>query len=206
VLSVEDDGYIDPAVLAGGYLAAARDTGSVDALSGTTATELLLDGSSRVCGVRTCNSNHPEIEADVVIDAAGAWAGLLAVNAGLMQGLPMAPTRSHYWISKPMAPSLSLSSRSHPLGTQLVLPIGAYTRPEGFGMLLGIQESLSQTYDQRELPIEPTVHQMIASEQDRAEASHSPSPSPFLLTIGLAPLLTNESNRMNECVRILGTG
>ena len=82
-----------------------------------------------------------------MIDAAGAWAAILSERAGY--ALPMAPVRSHYWITE----RGTGGGGDHPV---TVLPdVAAYTRPETGGLLLGIQEPNSATFDARDLPDDP---------------------------------------------------
>jgi 4-methylaminobutanoate oxidase (formaldehyde-forming) len=55
----------------------------------------ILRNGKQITGVKTA---HGDISASLVIDAAGVWAGIKARELGI--GLPMAPVRSHYWISE----------------------------------------------------------------------------------------------------------
>ena len=90
-----DDGFIDPYLFAQFYARAAKKHGAV-LKTGIEVTALQKSGN-RITGVQTLQG---EISAGCVIDAAGPWAGLIALEAGWH--LPMAPVRSHYWItSKP---------------------------------------------------------------------------------------------------------
>ncbi len=76
------DGYIRPLAILAGYLADARRRG-VRTLWNTEVLgfeRLGPDGSRRSTGVRT---NRGRIDADVVVNAAGAWAGSIAALAGV---------------------------------------------------------------------------------------------------------------------------
>lgn len=136
---VEDDGYLDAYQFTRAYAAAARQRG-VRFRSRTAVRAIVHDGT-RVTGVRT---DEGTITADAVVDAAGAWAIGLAASIGFALGT--APVRSHYWITAPR----DGWPREHPL---VYLPDArTYTRPEVGGLLLGVQEPRSRTYDARTLP------------------------------------------------------
>jgi 4-methylaminobutanoate oxidase (formaldehyde-forming) len=78
------------------------------------------------------------------VDAAGAWAGLFAHAAGVR--LPMAPVRSHYWVT---GTELNLP-RHMPF---VILPdANAYLRPDLGGLLIGLREAESLSLDPRTLP------------------------------------------------------
>ena len=101
----------------------------------------MLTADGRVVGVSTSDGR---IDSESVIDAAGAWAALLSAKVGYP--LPMAPVRSHYWTTKPDP----CYGGDHPA---VVMPdAGANTRPDVGGILLGIHERNSVTFDARELP------------------------------------------------------
>jgi 4-methylaminobutanoate oxidase (formaldehyde-forming) len=133
------DGYIDPYLLATAYARAAKLNG-VKIKQGTSVVDILYE-QDRVCGVRTSSG---DIKCKWVVDAAGAWANSIAEKVGI--ALPMVPVRSHYWMSKadPIFPD------DHPM---VILPdAAAYSRPEVGGLLFGIQEKQSRTFDARDLP------------------------------------------------------
>lgn len=133
------DGYVDPYLLSTAYGRAARRRG-VEVRQRAAAVDLLID-SGRVIGVR---AGSDEIHGGTVTDAAGAWASVVSARAAYP--LPLAPTRSHYWITAPD----SDFGGDFPV---TVLPDAkAYMRPEVGGMLVGVQEPNSPTFDARELP------------------------------------------------------
>ena len=135
----QGDGYIDPYLLSHAYARAARKMGAK--IWTRTAVNDLLFGSGRVATVR-CSSG--DVSGGSVIDAAGAWASVLSARAGYP--LPMTPTRSHYWITAPN----DAYGRVFPV---VLLPdCRAYMRPEVGGMVVGVQERHSATFDARQLP------------------------------------------------------
>ncbi|MBI5950041.1 MAG: FAD-binding oxidoreductase [Chloroflexi bacterium] len=139
VAFMPDDGYIDGYTFASGYIKTARSLG-VEVLENTVVFSILRDGG-RITGVRTANE---DISAPVVIDAAGVWAGMLAYEIGV--GLPMAPIRSHYWITE-------TRSFISPIQPFVILPDArAYARPESNRLLFGIREKQSASIHPASLP------------------------------------------------------
>ncbi|MGI9513361.1 MAG: NAD(P)/FAD-dependent oxidoreductase [Anderseniella sp.] len=133
------DGYIDPYMLSTAYGRAARQLGAQ--IRSRTAVHDLVINSDRVTGVSTASG---DMCSGSVIDAAGAWASLLSARAGYP--LPMAPTRSHYWITAPDA------SYGGDFPVTLLPDTRAYMRPDTGAMVVGVQETNSATFDARELP------------------------------------------------------
>ena len=139
LIFMPDDGYIDGHTLASRYLQAARKAG-VDIREHTTVSAIIRDGK-RVTGVHTSKG---DISTPLVIDAAGIWAQMLASEIGIR--LPMAPVRSHYWLTE-----------NHPAFSArqpfVILPDArAYARPENTRLLFGFREENSVSVDPRELP------------------------------------------------------
>lgn len=141
ILLMPEDGYLDGHTLTRGYLQAARRAG-VEIRERTEVAAITRQGQ-RVTGVRT---SQGDVAAPLVIDAAGVWAGLLARQIGL--ALPMAPVRSHYWIT----------ARFHafsPAQPFILLPDArAYARPESDRLLFGFREKECVAVDPRHLPAE----------------------------------------------------
>ena len=139
IMFMPDDGYIDGYTLANGYIRSARALG-VEVREQIPVVSICREGS-RVKGVKTSDG---EISAELVIDAAGVWAGMLAREIGV--NLPMAPVRSHYWIT----------TQHHSFSPQqpfILLPDArTYARPESNRLLFGFRESQSVSVDPRELP------------------------------------------------------
>jgi len=139
VVFMPEDGYIDGYTLTNGYIQSARLLG-VEIRQHTPALSLIRNGN-RVTGVKTTNG---DVLASLVIDAAGIWAGLLAREIGV--ALPMAPVRSHYWITA----GHQMFSPEQPF---VILPDArAYARPESDRLLFGFRESQSVSIDPRNLP------------------------------------------------------
>lgn len=155
------DGYVDPYLLSMAYARAAAARG-VEIRQHCAVVEILTE-KDRVAGVETPEGR---VACGSVIDAAGAWAALLSARVGYP--LPMAPVRSHYWITAP-EPAFG---GDHPVVT--MPDAGAYARPDVGALLLGIQERHSATFDARALPDDPAAFSPTVGEThwDRlAEAS-----------------------------------
>jgi sarcosine oxidase, subunit beta len=139
VFFMPEDAFVDGYALGSAYARAARGMGAV-ILEGQPVLEILTE-RQRVSGVLTHQGRFPS---PVVVDAAGAWANLLARTAGA--AIPMAPVRSQYWITAP-------DQRFSPRMPFLILPDAkAYARPEGDGLLFGFREAQSVHADPRDLP------------------------------------------------------
>jgi len=133
------DGYVDPYMLSTAYGRAARKHGA-QVRTRTAVNDLILS-SGRISGVRTASG---DIFGGSIIDAAGAWASLISARAGYP--LPMAPTRSHYWITA------ADTSYGGDFPVTLLPDCRAYMRPETGAMVVGVQETNSATFDARQLP------------------------------------------------------
>jgi 4-methylaminobutanoate oxidase (formaldehyde-forming) len=133
------DAFVDPYLLTQAYAYCARGRG-VTIREGVAVTGVRSQGQ-RVVGVET---SEGFVAGQVAIDAAGAWAGILAWQLGI--GLPMAPVRSQYWITAPHR----LFAGRQPI---VLLPDArAYTRPECGSLLFGIREAQSMHVDPFRLP------------------------------------------------------
>ncbi len=139
-LFVADDGYMDPAQLAQGYLSAARKLG-VEIVQNCRVNELLLEGG-RISGVSTTAGN---IKANTVICCAGPWSTAMLAEVGVH--LAMAPVRSSYWISEDDS---ALFPSDSPM---VILPdASAYARPEVGGLLFGLRDRQAVYGDPANLP------------------------------------------------------
>ena len=134
-----DDGFIDPYLFTQFYARAARKHGAL-LKTGIEVTALQNSGN-RITGVQTLKG---EISAGCVIDAAGPWAGLVALEAGWH--LPMAPVLTHYSItSKP-------PEFKQPQPYVILPDANAYARIEMGGLLFGLRDRVSLNHDPRQLP------------------------------------------------------
>jgi 4-methylaminobutanoate oxidase (formaldehyde-forming) len=115
----------------------------------------LLRQGDKVFGVAT---DECEIHASWVIDAAGVWGAEIASWIGW--GFAGAPTRSHYWITAPDGSGAA----NNPV---VQLPdMRTYLRPEVGGLLVGMQEPHSKTYDPLRLIDDMGEMQLIDEESD----------------------------------------
>jgi sarcosine oxidase subunit beta len=116
-------GYADPSMTASSFLAAARDRGT-RLLTGAEVTAIPVDGG-RVTGVRTTRG---DVDAPVVVDAAGAWAKGVAALAGL--DVPVDVWRHDTgYLGLPDAVQ-------RPIPVVIDNSRGMYFRPEGTDLLL----------------------------------------------------------------------
>lgn len=139
VVFMPDDGYVDGYTLASGYIKAAHALG-VHIRENTEVTKIVRQGDY-VSGVMTASE---KINANIVIDAAGVWAGVLAYEIGI--NLPMAPIRSHYWVTE-------ANPQFSPEQPFVILPDArAYARPEGNRLLFGFRERESVSVHPFDLP------------------------------------------------------
>ena len=134
-----EEAYCDPYLL-GTFFARCAKMQGADLRQGTEVLEMIMNENTAV-GVKTTQGN---IYADVVIIAAGAWAPIFAKQAGI--DLPMAPTRSQYWITE--------KNKIFPVSSPIVLlpDAQAYARPEGGSLLFGIREKNSLSVSSKDIP------------------------------------------------------
>jgi len=119
------DGFADPNLAVQGYAEAAREAG-VDVRTGTAVTDVRTDGDGEaVTGVET---DDGRIEAEFVVNAAGAWARQVGAMAGV--DLPIAPRRRQIAVVEPTRPV----PEDVPL--TIDLDTGSYFRPERDGAAL----------------------------------------------------------------------
>lgn len=119
-----DDGVLDPHGVTLGYLAAARRLGAALELG----CEVL--GLSRRAGVWRLKTSRGVRAADVVVNAAGPFAGELAARAGL--DVPVSPSRRNVYATAP------LPEFPHPSPLIVDLATGVYGRSEGERFLFGL--------------------------------------------------------------------
>ncbi|MBT4889894.1 MAG: FAD-binding oxidoreductase [Rhodospirillales bacterium] len=146
------DGYVDPYLLSMAYIRAAQARGVI-VRPRTEVTDVLTEGD-KVVGVMT---DAGQVFCNTVIDACGVWAAIFSERVGYP--LPMAPVRSHYWMTEPN----ESYGGEHPM---TILPdVSAFTRPEVGGLVLGIQEPQSATFDAHDLPKDPAAFSPTKGEE-----------------------------------------
>lgn len=161
ILHVPDDGYVDGQGLATAYAQAAR-VGGATVRAGTSALAPRVEGG-RLVGVET---SRGRIRCAHLVDAAGPWAGNVLGWLGL--GLAATLLRSHYWITSPATPPWP----EHPI---VALPDAhAYIRPEVGGLLVGVQERASRTFDDRCLPADLSELALTGPEDWDLLDAHAP--------------------------------
>jgi 4-methylaminobutanoate oxidase (formaldehyde-forming) len=127
---IPGEAYCDPYLLGTFFGRAAAKQGAI-IKQGVEVFNLLTDKNT-VTGVE-CSAG--KLYADKVIIASGAWAPVLAAQAGI--GLPLAPVRSQYWITE----RHTIFPGNSPI---VILPDAqAYARPESGSLLFGIREKKS---------------------------------------------------------------
>lgn len=130
------DAFIDSASLCQGYAHAAAMLG-VTLRPNRKVAEITTE-AGRVTGVRLADGT--ELKADIVVNAAGAWANLLM--RPLEIGLPFTPVRSHFWITSTDAERFPVN---HPF---TVIPDArAFTRSDVGALIIGLRESCCQAFD-----------------------------------------------------------
>ncbi|MET1231811.1 MAG: FAD-binding oxidoreductase [Candidatus Limnocylindrales bacterium] len=143
-----DSGYADPTGTAAGFIAAARTNGA-DLLQGCRASAVAVSGDS-VVGVET---DQGRIDAPVVVDVAGAWAGQLAATVGVEVPVEVWRHDTAYF--------------GLPGGRVVDFPIvidevnQAYFRPEGRDLMLVGLESGNELGGSPDRPFEPMRQDIV---------------------------------------------
>ncbi len=117
------DGYIDPSQLTFALAEGARRRGA-EVYTNTRVTEIPVRGG-RVTGVVT---DRGEIEADVVVDAGGMYAGEIARLVGV--NVPIVPMAHEYLVTRPSGLPLEMPTMRDP-------SLLVYFRPESGGLVMG---------------------------------------------------------------------
>ena len=123
-----NDGYAEPYTLASAYATSARRLG-VTLVTGCEVLGIRIAGG-RARGVTV---REGDVDAEVVVIAAGAWTGAIAAHAGA--AVPAFAVRHQAWVTAPMAwvtstfPVVRVPDRL------------AYVRPEVGGLMLGFFET-----------------------------------------------------------------
>jgi len=117
------DGFVDPHSVMTGFMLKALERG-VELLRSTEVTGIQVDARG-VSGVTTSNGS---LSARTVVNCAGAWAGLVAREAGV--DLPVEPLR------RMLVPTEPFDKVSHASPMVVDMTTGFHYRPEGLGLLL----------------------------------------------------------------------
>jgi len=142
------DGVIDIHGLLQGYLAAAAASGAE--LKFSSSVRQIIVRRNKVCAIQT---ESEEIVADVLINAAGAWAQEIGLLAGAAH-IPLVPYRRHLFVTQP----LDWIQAEWPIIWDLSQDI--YFRPESGGLLLcPCDEEAQRPGDAAD---DPTALQMLA--------------------------------------------
>lgn len=124
-LWVPTDGYVQPNSLINAYLGGARALGAT-VVSNTRISEILLENGT-VTGLLTADDRV--IETDVVVNAAGPWAGALTKTVGLE--LPVVPVSHQYFVTEPV------DGWHNDLPCLRIPELQIYARGEGSSILCG---------------------------------------------------------------------
>ena len=119
------DGTVDPNSVVMGYVNAAQKMG-VTALTGAEVMGITVSGGE----VRSVKTNLGEVEARVVLNAAGPWSGLIAQMAGIQ--IPVTPLRRQMFTTNPL--------KEVPEDFPFVIDFARslYFHREGEGLLIGM--------------------------------------------------------------------
>ena len=119
------DGTVDPNSVVMGYVNAAQKMG-VTALTGAEVMEITVSGGE----VRSVKTNLGEVDARVVLNAAGPWSGLIAQMAGIQ--IPVTPLRRQMFTTNPL--------KEVPEDFPFVIDFARslYFHREGEGLLIGM--------------------------------------------------------------------
>lgn len=121
-----DDGFVDPDRSTQLLMRRAREEGTLFHRL-ETVTGIDRDGDGWVLRT-TKGTTEGTIEADVVVNAAGAWSAGVAALAGLT--VPVQPLRNDVFVTTPRP-------RARPLPLTIDVPSGVYMRSEGDRLLIG---------------------------------------------------------------------
>ncbi|MFO0997297.1 MAG: FAD-dependent oxidoreductase [Alphaproteobacteria bacterium] len=149
-------GHVDPYGLTQAYAKAARKRGAT--IREKTAVLALAPTPSGGWRVET---ERGAIEADIIVNAAGFYAGEIAAMTGAR--LPMIAMGHHYLITEPI-PEMGAISREPP--TLRDVDAGVYARREGGGILFGIYESDCREFGADGMP-KDFVQQLLPPDLDR---------------------------------------
>lgn len=160
ILWEPEKGSVDPASATHAFAAAARKLGAeIRRHTPVTATTPTASGGWRV------TTPEGEIEADVLVNAAGLWAREVAALAGI--ALPLAPVEHHYLVTEEV-PEIAALDRRIPVITEA--EAGYYSRQEGKGLLLGAYEKRCHHWALDGTPLD-FGHELLPDDLERMEAN-----------------------------------
>ncbi|GAB4398973.1 MAG: FAD-binding oxidoreductase [Anaerolineales bacterium] len=121
----QKDGTVDPNGVVMGYVGAAQKMG-VTALTGVEVIGITVSGGE----VRSVKTNLGEVEARIVLNAAGPWSGLIGAMAGV--NIPITPLRRQMFTTNPL--------KDVPEDFPFVIDFAKslYFHREGEGLLIGM--------------------------------------------------------------------
>lgn len=138
------DGYVQPNSLANAYAAAARDLGA-RIVTNTRVTGIEISRGA-VTGLRT---SRGDLATELVVNAAGPWAGALARLAGLE--LPVVPVLHEYFVTE------SQPGWDSTLPVLRIPEIQVYARGEGHGILCGGFEPHGTSLDPQQVGVDASL-------------------------------------------------
>lgn len=137
------DGHLDPSGVTHALAKGARQLGAtIRRFSAVTSLSQTPGGGWLV------RTNEGEIEAEVVVNAAGLWAREVARLAGVR--LPLQPMEHQYLVTEAV-PELAILGREMPLTRDYDYEF--YMRQEGAGLLVGAYERDCRTWAERQTPL-----------------------------------------------------
>jgi glycine/D-amino acid oxidase-like deaminating enzyme len=152
------DLYLEPAQIPIGYAKAAQKLGAT-MLPHTTVTGIVVKNDA----VESVNTDKGEIRCRVIVDAAGAWARLVASLAG--SRVAMVPTRHQLIITEPIDGVYPKQPITR------IIDANVYVRPDAGGLMLGGYEwnpiqyemnSLPQSFQIKDLPLDLDIVRNLA--------------------------------------------
>jgi glycine/D-amino acid oxidase-like deaminating enzyme len=147
VMHMRTDVYLEPVQIPLGYARASARLGAT--LLPNTPVEEIVITNGVVTGVGTARG---EIDAPVVVDAAGAWLRVVAAQAG--STVKLVPTRHQLMVTVP----LPKVQTNQPITR--IIDANVYVRPEKGGLMLGGYEANPMQYDMRDLAAEFSIQDM----------------------------------------------
>lgn len=147
VMRIGNDMYFDPSQVAVGFARGAEALGAT-VLPSTAVTRVLMN-DGQVTGVET---NMGNIQAPIVVDAAGAWTRQVAEASGIR--VPLVPTAQQLFVTEPV------EGAKADLPMVRIMDAAVYMRPCDGGFLWGVYEESPSFFDMREFGDEFQISDM----------------------------------------------